>query len=628
MTEVKDVKVLDEITHILNRSGVYIGSIAIEKQEVWILQKNKFEQKEIEFIPGLYKIFNEILDNVVDIHIKGTCSEVHVTVDTEDGMFTVQDFGPGISPEKHPTGKYLPELLFTTLRSGSNFNDITGGKRETIGTNGFGAALTNIFSSTFTVQIERDDKIYLQTYKNNNKEIGEPQIIKKKTKQSGTKITFIPDSKIFKKKLNPILIKKRCMELAYMFPGLTINLTIDAESEVFIGKCFEDFVKMFGSEYQIIDEKKDGFRLAIVKGEGECFTQYSMINGADTHKAGSHIDYIKTCFVDKLKELLWKSYKLEATSADISKHLHIIAFMKVNAPQFDGQTKERLTTDIKEMEAIIGEYLTPRKITSMCNEMPKLLEQIYESLMSKNEANEIRDLKKAQKEIKFKKVPKLIDCSSKDRIKCTIYLTEGDSAVAGLSAVRDTKLQAGLPLRGKVLNVSDMTPGEVIKNVEIQTLMSVLGLEIGKNPIKISRGKVELDGLRYGNISILTDADHDGSSIRCLLINFFYRFWPQLFEHGIVTISEAPLFRIKDKKSRISQFFYEKSEFNEYIKTHTTDNCEISYFKGLGSCDKEGWDFFINKKKKIYPIEVDDTAKGLLKLAFGDSSDDRKDWLR
>jgi DNA topoisomerase-2 len=628
MTEVKDVKILSEIDHVIFRPNIYVGSISIEKQLFWLPSDTKMVQKELDFIPGLFKIFNEILDNCVDIHIKETCSEVWVEIDTESNTFSIRDNGPGISPEKHPTGKHLPELLFTTLRSGSNFNDITGGDRKSIGMNGLGAALTNIFSSTFTVQIERDDKVYIQTYKNNNKDIGEPQIIKKKTKQSGTKITFVPDAKIFKKKLNPILIKKRCLELAYMFPTLTINLSVDLEKETYTGKHFEEFVKMFGNEYQIIDEKKDGFRLALVKGDGEAFTQYSMVNGADTHKAGSHIDFIKTCFVDKFKDMLWKTYKLEASSNDIAKHLHIIAFLKINAPMFDGQTKERLTTDIKEMEVIIGEYLTPRKVTSMCNEMPKLLEQIYESLMSKNEANEIRDLKKAQKEIKFKKVPKLIDCSSKDRIKCTIYLTEGDSAVAGLSAVRDTKLQAGLPLRGKVLNVSDMTPAEIIKNVEIQTLMSVLGLEIGKNPIRISRGKPELDGLRYGNISILTDADHDGSSIRCLLINFFYRFWPQLFEHGIITISEAPLFRVKDKKTKVSQFFYEKSEFNEYIKTHNTDNCEISYFKGLGSCDREGWDFFINKKKKIYPVEVDDSAKGLLKLAFGESSDDRKDWLR
>lgn len=628
MTEVKDVKILTEVEHCINRPNVYIGSISTEKQVFWLPHKEKMVQKELDFIPGLYKIFNEILDNVVDIHIKKLATEAWVTIDTESNMFTIKDNGPGISPEKHSTGKHLPELLFTTLRSGSNFNDISGGERKSIGMNGMGAALTNIFSSKFIVEIERDDKIYIQTYQNNNRDISEPQIIKKKTKHSGTKIIFIPDMKIFKKKLNPILIKKRCLELSYMFPELTINLEIDGETEVYKGKNFEDFIKMFSDEYQIIDEKKDGFRIAIVKGDGEAFTQYSMVNGADTHKGGSHIDYIKSCFVDKFKDMLWKNYKLEASAMDIAKHLHIVAFLKINAPQFDGQTKERLTTDIKEVETIISEYLTPRKITSMSNDMTKTFQQIYETLISKNQAKELADIKKAQKEIKFKKVPKLIDCSSKDRLKCTIYLTEGDSAVAGLSAVRDTKFQAGLPLRGKVMNVSDMPPAEVIKNAEIQTLMSVLGLEIGRSPIKISRGKVELETLRYGNISILTDADHDGSSIRCLLINFFFRFWPELFEHKIITISEAPLFRIKNKKSNAAQFFYEKTEFNTFIKSHNTSDCEVSYFKGLGSCDKEGWNFFINTKPKSYPVEIMENAKDLLKLAFGEDSNARKDWLR
>jgi DNA topoisomerase-2 len=626
MTDIKDVKILNDNEHCRLRPQMYIGSINPEKQSFWVSKNDaKFVYDEIEYIPGLYKIFSEILDNAIDEHQRGFCDEVTVEIDTDSGTFSIKDNGRGISPEKHESGKYLPEVLFTMLRSGSNFSDE---KRSTIGMNGVGAALTNIFSSTFTVETQRDDKIYIQTYKNNNRDIGDPQIIKKKIKHSGTKITFIPDTKIFKKKLNPILIKKRCMELAYMFPGLTINLSIDIENYTYSGKCFEDFVKMFGNEYQIIDEKKDGFRLAIVKGNGEFFSQYSNVNGADTFRGGTHVEYIKNCFVDKFKELLKKNYKLEASNTDVSKHLHIICFLKINAPEFDGQTKEKLTTDIQKIETLFNEYISPRKVTSLATELPKTLEQMYESLMSKNEANEIRELKKAQKEIKFKKVPKLIDCSSKDRIKCTIYLTEGDSAVAGLSAIRDTVYQAGLPLRGKVLNVSEVKPADVIKNVEIQTLMSVLGLEIGKDPIRISRGKVELEGLRYGNISILTDADHDGSSIRCLLINFFYRFWPQLFEHGLITISEAPLFRIKDKKSKVSHFFYEKAEFTEYVKTHNTDNCEISYFKGLGSCDKEGWDFFINKKKKMYPVEVQESAKGLLQLAFGDNADSRKEWLR
>lgn len=625
MTEVKDVKILSDNDHVLLRSEMYVGSVSVEKQSFFVPINGKFELKEIDNIPGLYKIVNEIIDNAIDEHQRGFCSEIWVSVDTDEGVYSVKDNGRGISPDMHSSGKHVPEVLFTMLRSGTNFDDT---KRNTIGMNGVGAALTNIFSTTFTIEIHRDNKVYLQTFLNNNKEISVPQIIKEKTKATGTKVTFIPDQKIFKKSLNPILLRKRCFELAYMFPELTINLRINGETETFSGKNFEDFVKMFGEEYYVLDERKYGIRLAIVKGNGEALSQFSIVNGADTIKGGTHIDYVKEVFVERLKEVIKKEYKIEANNNDLSKHLHIINFLKINAPKFDSQTKERLSTAKEEISNVFDEILSSRRINMVVDSMKGLVTQIYESLMSKNEAKELSELRKAQKDIKSKKVAKLIECSSKDRKSCTIFLTEGDSAVAGLSAIRDTKHHAGLPLRGKVLNVYGMTPKDIIENKEIQTIMAVIGLEFGKPPIKLVRGKAEIDGLRYGNISILTDADHDGSAIRCLLINFFFRFWPELFEYGFITISEAPLYEVIDKKSNNQDFFYDKVEFMKFLKGKNSSDYDISYFKGLGSCDKNGWDFFINKKPKMYKIEKDDLSKSKLSMAFGDDSILRKEWLR
>lgn len=625
MTEVKDVKILSDNDHVLLRSEMYIGSVNVEKQSFFVPINDKFEMREIENIPGLYKIVNEIIDNGVDEHQRGHCDEIWVSVDTDGGVYSVKDNGRGISPEKHSSGKHVPEVLFTMLRSGTNFDDT---KRNTIGMNGVGAALTNIFSSKFTVEIHREDKVYLQTYENNNKDISPPQILKEKTKKTGTKVTFIPDQKIFKKPLNPLLLRKRCFELAYMFPELTINLRIDGEKETFSGKKFEDFVKMFGDEYYVLDERKHGIRLAIVKGAGDNMTQFSIVNGADTIRGGTHVDYVKEVFVDRLKEVIKKEYKLEANNNDLAKHLHIINFLKMNAPKFDSQTKEKLSTAKDDIAKIYDDILSTRRVNMVIDSMKGLVTQIYDSLISKNEAKELSELRKTQKDIKSKKVPKLIDCSSKERKNCTIFLTEGDSAVAGLSAIRDTKHHAGLPLRGKVLNVSGMAPKDIIENKEIQTLMAVLGLEFGKCPVKIVRGRAEIDGLRYGNISILTDADHDGSAIRCLLINFFYRFWPELFEHGFVTISEAPLYEVIDSKTDKKEFFYDKPEFLQFIKGKNSSDYEISYFKGLGSCDEDGWDFFINKKPKMYKVEKDDTTKAKLNMAFGEDADLRKQWLR
>jgi DNA topoisomerase II len=627
MTDAKDVKVLNDIEHALTRPGMYIGSINVEKQLFWLPEKDKMVYKEVDYIPGLFKIFNELLDNAVDEGVRGHCNEIWVEVDTEKNTYSIRDNGRGIAPDKHSSGKFLPELLFSTLRSGSNFDD---SKRETIGMNGVGAALSNIFSSRFVVEIYRDDKLYLQTFKSNCKQIDEPIIKKVKTDSGnrGTKVSFTPDEKIFKKKLNLALIYKRCLELSYAFPDFTFHLNMDGKKKTFEGKKLEDFVKMFGGLYEIIDEKKDGFRMAIMNSEYDQFTHFSNVNGADTWRGGTHIEAIKDIFVDKFKEILKKQYKIEATTNDVAKHLHVVVFQKINAPYFDGQTKEKLATDRDILQKIYDDMLSPRKITSIAKKLEEIAVKIAEAVNEKNQAKELAELRKAQRGMKEKRVAKLIDCNSRDRSKCILYITEGDSAVGGIAAVRDPKTQAGLPLRGKVLNIHGMAPKDIIENKEIQTLMSAIGLEFGKQAVTISRGKVELNGIRYGNISILTDADHDGSAIRCLLINFLFRFWPELFENKIVTISEAPIYRVSDKGRKNNMFFYDRKDFEQFAKGKNLKNAEVSYFKGLGSCDKLAWDFFLNKKPKMYPVEVDDQAKEKLKMAFGDDTDARKKWLK
>lgn len=622
MTDKNDIKILDDVSHVLLRPGMYIGPITPEKKEMWLPSKGKMEWKEVDYIPGLFKIFCEVLDNAIDEHQRGYCKNISVEVNSEKGYYKIKDDGRGISPEKHECGKYTPEVVFTMLRSGSNFDD---SDRNTIGMNGVGCALTNIFSSMFTIEIIRGGKIYKQTFKENNQIIDKPVIKPKKTKNTGTEVCFWPDDNIFKQKLDNRLVYKRCLELSYMFPDLTIELTIDGKTKKFNGKKFEEFVSLFGDEYQIIDDKKNNYRLGILKSDGNSFQQFSIVNGADTWRGGTHIDFVKETFCNKLKEIFKKEYKEELTNYDANKNLLVILFQKINAPQFDGQTKEKLSTDRKNIEKIFEE-ITPRKVTSMVKNLPKLLEQIYLIFSAKNEAKEMAELKKMQKAVKQKKIPKLIDCNSNKRMDCTLYITEGDSAVSGLSSIRNPKIHAGLPLRGKILNVYGMSPKDIISNAEIQTLMSAIGLEFGKSPIKIERGNVTNNTLRYGNISILTDADYDGSAIRCLLINFFYRFWPELFEWGIITISEAPIYEVYDKKAKKTHFFYDRKDYDKFIKGKS--GLDVSYFKGLGSCDKTAWDFFINKTPKMYKIQTDDAAKTKLEMAFGDESEKRKEWLR
>lgn len=625
MTESNDIKILTDNQHVLKRPGMYIGPITTESKEFWIPNKGKMVKQEIEYIPGLYKIFCEVLDNAIDEHQRGFCNEISVEVDYENNRYAISDNGRGISPAKHSSGKYTPEVVFTVLRSGSNFDD---NDRSTIGMNGVGASLTNIFSSKFYIEILRDNKCYTQTFKDNNTVIEEPIIKSRKTTKTGTKVVFYPDTNIFKKRLNPVLIYKRCLELAYMFPTLTIKLDIDNKVKEIDGRKFETLIEMFGTEYDIVEDKKLGIRLAVLKSDGNGFGQFSNVNGADTWRGGSHVDYVRDIFTGKLKEIMKKEHKLEVTNADVQKHIMVVLFQKMNAPNFDGQTKEKLSTDKKIISDIFDSIISPRKLTTMTKSLGGIVQQIFDAVSQKNDAKEIAELRKAQRDLKSKKIAKLIDCNNKDRSKCTLYITEGDSAVGGISSVRDPKTQAGLPLRGKILNVTGMSPKQIIENEEIKTLMSAIGLEFGSSPIKVSRGKYELGTLRYGNISILTDADYDGSAIRCLLVNFFYRFWPELFYNNIITISEAPIYEVYESKGKNTHFFYEREEYENFMKGKNSAGLVVSYFKGLGSCDKNAWDYFINSNPRMYPITLDDNCKEKLSMAFGDSTDKRKEWLR
>jgi DNA gyrase/topoisomerase IV subunit B len=360
-----------------------------------------------------------------------------------------------------------------------------------------------------------------------------------------------------------------------------------------------------------------------VNSHGEGFSQFSIINGADTWRGGTHIEVLKEFYVNKIREVLRKKHKLEPTYNDVAKYLRFVVIGHIKAPQFDGQTKEKLSNDRKELEKAFGNIFPTR--------IPKSIEGIIkesvEAVSLKNDAKEMSDLRKEQKKLKAKKIPKLIDCSTRDRMKATLYITEGDSAVGGISSVRDPKFQAGLPLKGKILNVSEMSPKTIIKNQEIQTLMSTIGLEIGKSPVKFVNNKVAPTTLRYGNISILTDADHDGAAIRCLLINFLYKFWPELFRHNIVTISEAPLYEVYNSSTKKTEYFYEKQDCDSYLKGKTT-KCKVSYFKGLGSCDEGAWEYFINKSPRMYSVSLDDETDNNLNMAFSKNADNRKEWLR
>lgn len=617
------IEILDDISHAILRPGMYIGSTRLETQNFWILNgEDKFEKKDIKYIPGLLKIFVEILDNALDEHINGHGNQIDVTINHDTSEYSVRDYGRGIPLEKHKEAKLpTPQVVFTHLRAGSNFQDEV---RETVGMNGVGASLTTIFSEKLFIEIIRRGKIYQQTFLNNLSKIEKPKITKKKsTDRNGTFVCFKPDMKIFSELIPVGLIKKKCLDLTVAYPNLKIVFTEikdgkEKQNEI---KCksFSDFMERFDTEYKIFEDKKLRLKLAICHNTfSDTFDQYSNINGADTFRGGTHIDYIKDIFVPHFKEKIKKEFKVEPSTYDVTKHMLIVMFQTWNNPQFEGQTKEKFVNCKKEVTDYFNDVFTTRKLTSISNDLKELKQSINDLVNIKSDKKEMSELRKAQKKHLKKKVPKLIEASSKDRSKCSLYITEGDSAIANLASVRNSKIMAGLPLRGKVLNVFDVTPKKIVENKEIQSLMAVLGLTIGE--------KATPKSLNYGKIIIATDQDMDGYCIRCLLVNLFYKFWPELFDNGHVYVLETPLYEVIGKKGK-THYFYNKEEFNDFMKNKKSSAYEISYFKGLGSCGKEAWDYMINENPNIVRISNSKDSKLKLKLAFGSDTDARKKWL-
>jgi DNA topoisomerase-2 len=618
MTEQK-IEILSDIEHVLIRPGMYIGSTRLEKKECWIVQDGVVSKREVEYVPGLFKIFCEILDNALDEHLRGFGDRIEITINRDDDTYEIQDYARGIPICKHKeAGVPTPQVVFGQLRTGSNFNDE---ERSTVGMNGVGASLTTIFSEKLIVKICRDGKMYQQAFTHNMNHIGDPDVRRKKQKYTGTSVLFKPDPKIFKHTIPLELIEKRCLELSVAYSELEILLHIIEDGQTvthtFV-RDFESFVKMFQTGYKVVEDKKLGMKLALCLNTQDSFDHFSNVNGADTFRGGTIVDYFKELFVNDLKEKLKKEYKIEATNADIAKKLLVVSFQNWNAPQFEGQTKEKFVNEKKEVVSFFDKFFTARRVTTIINDVEGLKDALYELIIEKKDKKELAELRKKQKTLNKKKIPKLIEASSKNRMECSLYVTEGDSAISNLATVRDSRKMAGIPLRGKVLNVMGMSPKKVIENKEIQTLMTAIGLAIGE--------KATPKTLNYGRIVIATDQDMDGYCIRCLLVNFFHRFWPELFDHGRVYILETPLYEVIDKKGKTS-YFYNKEEFETHMHCKKTAAYEISYFKGLGSCGKEAWQYMINEKPNLVRIDMDDTSHDKLKLAFSEDTKARKEWL-
>lgn len=616
-------------THIYETPDTYAGGSDIISETLPVMSDESIVTKEINYIPVLYNMFNEILVNARDhyVRLKTNKSEHQVTTikvdfNPDNGELSVYNNGEGILIEIHPTEKiYNPELVFGHLLTSTNYDKneekIVGGK------NGYGAKIVNIFSNEFNV--ETCDSVTGQLYKQkftNNMDVIHPPVIKKSKQKPYTKISWITDFKRFgidgfsDDMIN--FMNRRVYDIAGVTdPSVSVYLN---GNKIKI-KSFLDYTKLYPGSNKLYVKLSDRWELAVGVSENDKFEQISFVNGIATPKGGIHVDVIVKQLISAIATAIKKKHKKDVPERYIKNYLSVSVNSVIVNPSFDSQTKERLITPKSKFGS---KPVVPDKFIKQIYENTSILDKVLKFSEFKEKTNDKKT--NGAKVNKITGIPKLDDANwagTRKSSECTLILTEGDSAktmaISGLSVIGRDKFGV-FPLRGKVLNVKDATNKQIFDNTEITHLKKILGLQSDKEYTDTSK-------LRYGKIMIMTDQDHDGSHIKGLVINIFHTLWPSLLKlDGFITSMITPIVKVTKNKKSIS--FYNLSDYDDWKKSTTNYNkWTCKYYKGLGtSTAVEAREYFkLNKNMKF---TYDDSTNLSMDLAFKkDKSDDRKTWL-
>jgi DNA topoisomerase-2 len=631
--------------HIYQLPDTYIGSVERTLLKTWLYDptNKRMVEKEIEYVPGLYKIYDEILVNAIDqssrlkAEVKAgkkdvkPLKQIRIEIDRKTGVIAVMNDGDGIDIEKHASynNVWIPELIFGELLTSTNYDPeqekLWGGK------NGYGAKLANIFSDEFIVETvdHRRGLMYKQRFYENMKK-RETAKVKSSTKSPYTKIRFLPDYARFG--LDGLtddlydLFRKRAYD-ACATTDSTVSVYFNDEK--LEAKDFEKYADLYiGSKEErprAYESCSDRWEVIATYSESGQFEQISFVNGINTLRGGKHVEYLTNQITKKLAEMASAKKKKEVKPQHIKDNLTIIVKAYIVNPAFDSQTKETLTTQAS-------------KFGSKCDLSDKFFDKLYktgivEKAVSLTEFHEQKKVAKTDgKKTARVLIPKLDDANragTKDSLNCTLILTEGDSAktmaIAGLSVIgRD--YYGVFPLRGKILNVKDANLKKIAENEEITNLKKIMGLEQGKD-------YKDLSSLRYGRIMIMTDQDHDGSHIKGLLFNVFQSIWPSLYKtEKFLTSMLTPIIKVTHTNGE-QIAFYSLTDFENWKKaTEKTATglrpWSIKYYKGLGtSTANEAKDYFRDMKVTEY-VYTGKTSDENLDLAFNKKrADDRKAWL-
>jgi DNA topoisomerase-2 len=599
----KKYELLDEIEHVLKRPGMYIGSTKPHQSSEWLQnEEGRIVKTEIEYNPGFLKLFDEIVSNSVDESKRNEgLNTITVNVSTT-GEISIFDNG-GIPVIVHnQLGMYIPEMIFSNLRAGSNFNDDED--RLVAGTNGVGSTLTNIFSLKFRVQTADGNQEFDQTFTNNMSTRTQPKI--KPSTKKYTQITYQPDLNRFGMEsiddTHFRMIRKRLFDIAACNPQLKI--TFNKERIRF--RSFKEYADLYTEG--IIYERSENWEIAVAPSSNG-FQTISYVNSVETKDGGTHVYNIHANLVEKLRLLIKKKHKIEVRPADIRNHMMLFINCNIVNPAFSSQTKEKLITEPKDFGSIhtISEKFVKQVFQS------EVVASVLDWIERKKIAEEKAKLRKLNSSLSTNKILKLIDAKSRNNRKdCVLGIFEGMSALSAVRKFRDAQTFGAFPLKGKFLNVSGLKPTQIIKSEEVVDLMGSIGLRLGE----------DLENLRYGKVLIYTDADPDGDAISSLLINFFDRFWPELFDEGRIYKVQTPL--VVAKKAKQTLYFYTQSEYNEW-ESKSTDikKWEIEYKKGLASLEDYEYEEII-KNPRLVRIKNDKSYKLTLDQWFGGDSEPRK----
>ena len=618
------IQILKGLEAVRKRPGMYIGSTSSR---------------------GLHHLVYEIVDNAVDEALAGYCNTIEVTIN-QDNSITVIDNGRGVPVDvNHETGKPAVEVVYTMLHAGGKFGG--GGYKVSGGLHGVGASVVNALSEWMEVYVKRDGHIYNQRYERGNvcyplKVVGDCPL-----EETGTKVTFLPDKEIFQETTvyEYNILKSRLREMAFLTKGIKIVLK-DAREGIEQERVFhyeggiKEFVEYLNKSKDALYDKiiyceglKDGVQVEVAFQHNDGYNEVvdSFVNNIKTPEGGTHLTGFKNALTKTFndyakKNKLIKDSEQSLSGDDIREGLTAIVSVKIEDPQFEGQTKQKLGNTVARsaVDSIVSEQLE-----IFLEQNPAVAKAICEKSIlaqrAREAARKARDLTRRKTALENTSLPgKLADCSDRDPKNCEIYIVEGDSAGGSAKTARSRATQAILPLRGKILNVEKARLDRILGNEEIKAMITAFGTGIHED--------FDISKLRYHKIIIMTDADVDGAHIATLLLTFFYRFMPELIKQGHVYLAQPPLYKIE--KNKKVWYAYSDEELNQIMLEIGRDqNNKVQRYKGLGEMDADQlWETTMDPEKRILlRVNMDEDSESEIDVTFstlmGDKVEPRREFI-